>query len=72
VVHLPGRLLGDFPPQQPADNVQAHVDSGGDPCRADDTSIVHEAAVGINRRIWGNLSQKVNGPVVRGACPKFP
>jgi hypothetical protein len=44
--------------------VKANVDPGSDPRRADDRAIVHEAAVGVNRRLRGDLPQQVNGPVV--------
>src|SRR5690242_12995820 len=44
VLHVPRRFLGHFPSQQPADDVQAHVDAGGDPRRADHLAVVHEAA----------------------------
>src|SRR5262249_10142161 len=56
ILHLPGRLLGDLLAKQPADNVQAHVDPGSDPRRADDPPVVHEAAVGVNFRLRGGLA----------------
>jgi hypothetical protein len=42
--------------------VQAHVNARSDPRRADDPPVVHEAAVGVNRRLRGGLAQEVDGP----------
>ena len=63
--HLP-RLLAGAPPGNDLVDFEGprRADPGGDPRRADDPAIVHEATVGVNRRLRGDLPQKVNGPLV--------
>jgi hypothetical protein len=46
--------------------MEAHVDPRSEPTRTDDPPVVHEAAIGVNRRPGSRLAQQVDGAVVRG------
>jgi hypothetical protein len=51
---------------QASNDVQAHVDAGGDARRTDDPAVIYEAPIGVNLCLGSYLPEKVHGHVVGG------
>ncbi len=66
VLHLPCGFVGDLLARQLTDNMQAHVDAGGNARRTDHPTVVHETAIRMDDRLWSGLPKQINGAVVSG------
>jgi hypothetical protein len=68
VLHIAGSAAGDVVTVQPADDVERHVNTGGDPCRGDDLAFVDDTDIFENFCPWELCAQPFDGrPVRRGA-----